>query len=295
LVSQKPVSINTVATDDPLFQLAIHRYAGNLDSKRFCALVSDALLGLSRGVDPSRQRLRFKYLSGICRLLLQENSLSVFTIQFLEHSVSRNASQIRDREQALELFNLILTIRAALRERLRAVEDDLADVPPFTPTGLRLQLAFEHTYDRKEIDNYLCQLTTYCGLNPGSITITRFEQGSTIVDAVVTVAVSLREVLRYVKCSLALATVSMNETEKFANAYRQLRSSRSSKSKPRKPTLARTRNTRNSGSKLIAESVTNEVFGVKSDETKAVEIFVDKSKQSVLVVDGRVKVTISMV
>jgi hypothetical protein len=42
-------------------------------------------------------------------------------------------------------------------------------------------------------------------------------------------------------------------------------------------------------------AITSEMVGIKSDEAKQIEIFVDKAKDRILVVDGRVRVSISLI
>jgi hypothetical protein len=294
VVSPTPVFIIPGTSEDPLFQLSVHRYAGSLDSKRSCNLLLDALLALSKAADPSRGRLRLKYISGICKLLVKERSLSVFAIRILERTISQHASQIRDREQALEVFSLILTLRVALQERLQAIEDELAEVPPMLKARLNLRLEFEETYDRPAINTFVSQLAEYCGLHRSDLLITRFEQGSTLIDVVTNASVFVRPLLRFIKCITRVSTFIVNELDRMAGAHQGPQPRTVTRSRTRKGNLARVGRHRTSQGKLLAACVTNECSDRKTPEAKAVEIFVDKAKQSVLVVDGHVKVTISL-
>ena len=70
-----PIDLPEARKDDPLFELAIRRYAGQLTDQDFYRLVLDAF-GRIAIAPPNGERLRLRYLTEICRVLIGENALS---------------------------------------------------------------------------------------------------------------------------------------------------------------------------------------------------------------------------
>jgi hypothetical protein len=235
--------------------------------------------------------LRIQYLAGICRILLRENVLSIFAIELMEKTFSGSARLVRNRDQALHIFSLILNLRVELQTRLAAVERELAAVPPIVAPALTVHMEFERTFARAATDQYLSLLGSYSHISDCDILVTGFEQGSTTLDFVILTAASLPSVLRFLKCSLSMATVTLKETTKFRNAYKALTgaptSRRSAVSSPK---------TKAKRNKVIAspDILAHAIIGSEVNETRSLQIFVDTAKEKVLVVDGTVTVTISL-
>jgi hypothetical protein len=280
---------------DPLFKLSLMYYSGDLTPQQFYHLILEALSQMAEN-NQGPKRLRTRYISGICKLLLEEQFLSVFAIQLLESELSKIASAAQDGDQALELIGLILPLRVALRERVMAVDEEVSEFLEFPPSKLRLQFDFEETYQLEVIDEYMEQLAAYCGLSRNAVTIGSIRPGSTFVEAVIAAAVFVPDIVRFIKYSLSFVTVSLTQTVKIRDAYRNLTSG---KTKPAK-TLKASKSISQSGTRarksqkgMPSVSIAKEITGDKLESAKPVEIFVDMAREKVLVVGGKVRVTIS--
>src|SRR5205807_2063818 len=97
-----------------------------------------------------------------------------------------------------------------------------------------------------------------------------------------------------IKYSLSFATISLVQVRNLREAYTRLVSEGA---KPRKAAtqIARSRSRSKKRKEQASGIVTNEIIGARSEDAKPIEIFVDAVRERVLVVDGRVRVTISMV
>lgn len=301
--SQEVPSGISPPAQDPLFQLSLSHYSGLLTAEQFYHLILEALSQITGG-DAGPQRLRLRYISGICKLLLDENFLSVFALQLLEGELSRVVSVIHDRDQSLDLIGLILTIRVALRERLMAVEEEASGFREVIPSKLRLQLEFENTYQRASIEEYKNQLAAFCGLSPGAVSLISFRTGSTFAEVVIATAAFVPDIVRFVKYSLSFATVTLLQVGKLRDAYRSLTAGGAKPSKALKavkgakarksisPSGGRARKGRK---ELPSESVVKEIAGEKLESAKPVEVFVDTAGERVLVVGGKIRVIISVI
>lgn len=291
--SQEPFSAARFGAQDPLFSLSLLFYAGELRSEGLYHLILDRLSEIASN-SASAHRLTLRYISDICRVCVQENLLSVFAIQLLDEELSRVAALMRRQEQALELISLILTLRVALRERISNVEEEVSSFSDLPPSRLRLQMEFENTYDRESIDEYANQMATYCRLSRDKVVLESVREGSTIAELFVAASAFVPDVFRFIKYSLSFATISLVQARKLREAYTHLASD---SPKPRKAATQIARSKSRSAKKREQPSgiVTNEIIGARSDDTKPIEIFVDAVRERVLVVDGRVRVTISMV
>ena len=278
--------------EDPLFELSLRRYSGIMASVDLYQLLLRAL-GEILSIRHTAQRLRLKYLAEVCKVCLEEQVLSVFAIQLLERALSRNASGVQNRDHALELMSLLLTVRTALRESVVSIEKDLAQVTPALARNVRLKMEFDHCYEQPTIENYLQQLTTYCRLPSDGIVIERLHSGSTILDAVIAGSVYVADICRFVRYSLSLATVSIKQAGQLRREYSHL-----TKATSRRKKVARVVASGISARKQLqvpsAESVSKELVGAKLENSKAIEVFVDTMNERVLVVDGRVRVTITL-
>jgi hypothetical protein len=220
---------------------------------------------------------------------LRENALSIFAIQIMEKAFCQTARFVQNRDQALHVFSLILNLRAELEARLAAVERELAAVPSIVAEALTVYMQFERTFERDATDQYLSLLGSYCDIVESNIVVRAFKQGSTTVDFIILTAASLAGILRFLKCSLSLATITLKETTKLRKAYNALKDA--SPSEPN--TLKRPRTTgRRRNAIPSSDSISRAIIGPKADEARSLEIFVDKAKEKVLVVDGRVTITI---
>jgi hypothetical protein len=155
---------------------------------------------------------------------------------------------------------------------------------------ITMKMEFTPTFERRVIEEYLKLLADYCNISPAEILVSGFKQGSTIVDFIIRASTSLTDVLRFLKYSLSMATITLNETNKLRMAYGALKSepARFKRTlKPRIPKLKAKIRKENS-----SESVANEIIGARLEESRSMEIFVDKAKERVLIVDGKVKITI---
>ena len=208
----------TAESDNPFFELALRRYAGTLTSKQFYHLLLRALCELI-ATQGAPNRLRLRYLSEICKLCMDEQFLSVFAIQLLENAFSQKASLIDDRDQVLELLSLVLALRVGLRERVAGVDEQLSDIPRLPSSEVRLKLEFDHTYTRTTIEDYMDQMASYCRLPKKQILIEGIRPGSTIVDILITGSAYVGDLFRFLKYSLSLATVTVNQADKLKKAY----------------------------------------------------------------------------
>jgi Pentapeptide repeats (8 copies) len=301
--SQESSSAVASEVQDPFFQLSIMYYTGTLTVEKFYHLILDILSRITAG-DAGTQRLRIRYMSGICKLLLDADFLSVFAIQLLESELTRIAALIKDPDQALEMISLILPLRVALRERVMAVENEVSELSEILPSKLRLQLEFENTYQRDSIDEYMNQMAAYCGLSNNNVTVEGIRPGSTFAEVVITAATFIPDLVRFLKYSLSLATVTLLQMGKLRDAYRSLTSGSAKPAKAVKAvkTAKATKSISQLGGRarkgrkeLLSESVAKEITGNKLDSAKPVEIFVDTAGERVLIVGGKARVTISII
>jgi uncharacterized protein YjbI with pentapeptide repeats len=280
---------------DPLFRLSLLRYSGRLTSSHFYRSALDALLLMTSGL-PRANRLKMSYLASICNSSLEENRLSVFTIKLLESAFSDIASRVIDRDQALQLFSLILNLRLALRQQIADISTDIA-IMPAVPSKMRLKMHFENEYHKAELQDYLQQMANYCGISSDLVVLENVQRGSTIAEAIVAAPILVTEVVRFIRYSLSLATVTVLQGAKLRKAFTSLTGAGTARKRIATPkTGGRSRTLR--GSKKAGQSmgaITSEMVGIKSDEAKQIEIFVDKAKDRILVVDGRVRVSISLI
>ena len=292
LTASDAQSVDSADTGDALFDLAKAHYRGDLPSKSFYSRVTGALATLVAGAHP-QQRLELRYLVEICRLWLDEERLSIFGIRLLEATASRMAASTEDRDHALELVGLVFSLRLALRNRLAHVDARVAQISMPQRSRLQLKLEFENTYDRGAIEKYLSLLRNYCRLSDKDVTLAAFAHGSTIVDVVVASMVSVPELFRFIGYSLSLATMTVRKFGQLKRAYSDAgSSSRKSvspfpKSTRRSTALAKARDL-----SVSAASVASEMVGTRPPGAGPIEVFVDTAKERVLVVDGRVRVTI---
>jgi hypothetical protein len=292
-----------IPAQDPLFQLSQLHYFGELAEGRFYHLILEAL-SQTIGSNVGAQRLRLRYIIGICKLLLDENFFSVFALQLLEGELSRIVSGIQDRDQTLDLIGFILTIRLALRERVIAVEEEASEFQEVIPSKLRLQLEFENTYERTSIEEYKNLLADFCGLSQDDVSVHSFRTGSTFAEVFIATAVFVPDIVRFIKYSLSFATVTLLQLGKLRDAYRSLKSGGA---KPRKAlkaekgaktgkSISQTGDgTRRRQKELPSESIMKEIAGEKLESAKPVEVFVDTAQERVLVVGGKIRVIISVI
>jgi len=272
--------------NDPLFQISRERYHRALTPLNLYRLALRAISDLG-GNDANPMLLRFQYVTGICRLLLHEDFFSVFSIKALEKALSEEASRLRSQDQMLELFNILLTFRLGLRQRVNAIEDELTKCPSRPSLALKVFLEFEETFSRPQIDEYLALLAQYCAIANSSIDLRRFEQGSTFVEFVLGSKTLLVEVLRFLKYSMPIVTCTLKEAGKSRKAFAELKSP-----KPELVRRAKKQRRRQSRTETLSQSVVSEITGTNLQESAQIEVFVDKAKERVLVVGGKVKVTI---
>jgi hypothetical protein len=279
-------------TQDPLFAMAVDYYYGVASSARFYGSVCRAFAQLSTQTTRSYP-LKLRYVFDICKFYVHGNLLSIFAIQYLETTLSRKATELASRDQGIQLLSLIIDLRVSLRERILRVEDELSEIPPVESAGIRISMHFERSFSRAEFDQYVHGLATYCGLTEAGLSITRFANGSTFADIVISGSTMLTDVLRYLRYSLSLATITLAHTMKL----RKLLLSCPNRAKPqalitkRSPSAKAVRKR-----KLDARSaaVTSEIIGARPKGIRPIEIFVDKANEQVLIIDGNVKVTVSI-
>jgi hypothetical protein len=217
---------------------------------------------------PTAQRLRLRYLVEICMTLTRENQLSVFALQLLDEELSRSALRIKDRDHALQFFGLLMSLRVALRESLGAIEADLRELPALVTPNIVLNFEFENTYERTAADDYLGQLTAFCGNRRSDVVVREFRQGSTPIEAILKAAAPLLDVVRFIRCSLSLATVTVKQGTKLKKEFVKLRGERDRK---------KSRRRRASPKSTQAIAATQATVGARMDEAKPVEIFVERT------------------
>lgn len=271
---------------DPVFQLSLAQYVGRLDVSLFHKLFLEAVSAIA-----PQQRLQMRYLAEMCRVRIAEGQVSVFGMRLLEANLSQLANAVRDRSQALELLQLILALRVSLRDQVSAIDNEATAM---ARTGLvqrlRVSLAFENSYDRKAIEDYLDQLRRFCRLTARSVKIATIEQGSTIGDVAIVASTYLTDVVKFIKYSLSLATITLTQTRRLKSEYKKLR--RSSRAAATSP-LAKERRSR-TVALANSQSLVKEVVGAETTVAKPIEVFVDAVGDRVLVVGGKVKVTITL-
>jgi hypothetical protein len=276
--------------DDPLFEMAVRRYARRLSEQDFYHLVRAAFARITAS-PPHAERLRLRYLAEVCRMLIREKMLSVFTIKLLDTALAKEAERARDSEQGLQIFGLILAVRVSLRERVATLEHELTDIPERMDGKAAIAFEFENTYQRRQVDLYLAQMATFCHLRATDLKVRDIRSGSTFVDAVLAASAPLREIVRFIRYSLATASVVLREARKVRKSYQKLASGEMRRSSPRKRARKPTRHPES----LSAPKTIDAIVGRGSEETKQIEIFVDQSKEQIFVVGGRVRVTVSYV
>jgi hypothetical protein len=274
---------------DPLYQMAVMYYRSALAPNHFVPLV---LSGLEEIIQThgAPQRLRLRYLAEICKLYLDEGSLSILGSRLLERSLSERSAGLTDRGQALDLLSLLLAIRLSLHTRIEAVSAEEASLPATKYANLDLQFAFESTLDRAAIEDYLQQLSLFCSLKQEQVAVRTFRRGSTFVDAFIIGAVHLAEVFRFVKYSLSAATVAVEAGGKLKKALRDL-------SRDQRPTVTPTAvNYRSlvTSSPTVNRRLSASVLDDALGQTDPIDVIVDAMNDRVLVVGGRVRVTIAL-
>jgi hypothetical protein len=238
-----------------------------------------------------------KYLSEIFKVCLEEQTLSVFGIQLLERALSRNATGVNDRDHALELLSLLLAVRASLRERISSVEREVKDLPEFSGGYLRIRLEFDQNHQRASIDDYTVQMATYCHLSEDKLILESLQSGSTLVDLLITGSTCLADVFRFIRYSLSFATVAIMQAGRLKREYSRLSEGpvkRKSKKTARVMAAGNSTGKRRAISEPSVANVTKEIIGVRLETAKPIEVFVDAMKEQVLIVDGRVRVTITL-
>jgi len=280
-----------VESGDPFFDLSYLRFTNRFTSREFDDLFVECLGAVTnRGI--SANRLRLKYLCEICKLCIEENLVSVFGMQLLERRLSEEAHVISDRSHLLEIFGLIVTINAAINERISEIDRESSDLKQIGPSSLRINIAFERNYDRESVQQYARQLADYCGIGGEKIRIDNFRTGSTLADFLITAPALVLDVFRFLRYSLPLATVSLIQAKKLKAAVTDL-------SKPAVATKtvrrSRSRKKASGASKRELSLSKNSVTGaVLSEEAAQIQIHVDAVKEQVLLVDGKVRITISL-
>jgi hypothetical protein len=213
-------------------------------------------------------------------------------MQLLERRLSEEAHVISDRSHLLEIFGLIVTINAAINERISEIDRESSDLKQIGPSSLRINIAFERNYDRESVQQYAHQLADYCGIGGEGIRIDNFRTGSTLADFLITAPALVLDVFRFLRYSLPLATVSLIQAKKLKAAVTDL-------SKPAAATKtvrrSRGRKKASGASKRELSLSKNSVMGaVLSEEAAQIQIHVDAVKEQVLLVDGKVRITISL-
>jgi hypothetical protein len=296
ITASQNVAIPAIHSGDPFLSLSLLRFGGQLTSHAFADLVLSALNAVVSN-PAGLHRLRLDYLADICKVCLNEDWLSIFGIQFLEKQLSEAASSVRDRDQALQCFSLILSLRMALRDRIATVNEELSTIPPEF-SKLLLKMEFANSYTRAIADNYLQQLATFCNIAPTDVVVRDLKTGSTFLDVLITTPTLITDVIRFIRYSLSLATVTISDIDRLSKAFSKLKgksTKRKNVSKTRTGNPMRTNRKQHAISSTVPETVAQEMVGIRPGEAKPIEVFVDTAKERVLVVDGRVKVTISLV
>jgi pentapeptide repeat protein len=289
LESKTPVSLPTIDANDHLFDLSLRRFAGILTAEGFHRLILSSLSDIIGDRDVPH-RLSLRYVAEICKVCVEEGLISVFGIQLLHAALSREASTIRNRDEGLELLSLVLALRLALREGIEEVEEQLRDIPHASTQKLRLLLEFDDTYDRAALEDYLDQMATYCQLPATGIVIERLTEGSTIVDVAIVAATYVTDIFRFIKYSLSLATVTLTQAGKLRKEYSRL--TEGAKAKASKPARQSSKNPKAQPAVQLAQHAAAEIIGTRLESVKPIEVFVDTSRERVLVVGGKVRVTI---
>ena len=295
LASRVPC-VTSAHQTDPLFELSLQYYRGTLTARGFHQHLAEALDVLTSATN-NPQLLRMRYLCGVCRSLADEEFLSVFALQLLNDTISTKASDLRDRHQALEVMGLALGLRVAIRDRVTSVAQEMATVPDILAPQQWIEMEFENSYQRSSIADYLDLMACYCRIPTSDIQIQTLRTGSTLVDVLVATGAYVTDVFRFVKFSLSLAAVTVSQLGKFKKQCDQLVKSTKGTSRTRKSAQVRGRNA-NAGKRIrsspSSEEFSKHLLDVKSDAARAIEVFVDTANERVLVLDGRVRVTITL-
>lgn len=277
-------------TRNPFFDLSYLQYVDALTSRDFYDLFDEALRDVTSGGITSN-RLRLKYLVEICKLCIEESSLSIFGMQLLERKLSEEARHLTDRNYLLEMFGLIVALNATITERISSIESEVENLKQIGSARLRLNMVFERDYDRPAVERYLNLLGAYCGIEPADIRIASLAKGSTLVEVLIMVPALVLEVFRFFRYSLSLAAVTVTQAGKFKTAISDLVADRPQESKPQLPS-----------SPALEQRPVNQLVpkvhpvssAVPTEEAARIQIFVDTVKEQVLLVDGKVQITISM-
>lgn len=277
---------------DPLFEISLRRFDGSLSPVDLHRLFIEGL-GQMLGHPEIPHRLLLRYLSEICKTCLEEDFLSVFAIQLFHDSIAQRAVFINDSEEGLDILSLVLALRVALRERITAIEEEVAEYRGQEVSKLKIQMLFENTYSRSEIEQYLGHLAAYCAMGPTAIKVDVFKSGSTFVDLSVTVATYLMDVVRFLRYSLPMAKVTLSEAGKVKKEFGRLVAP-SVKRAPTKRTGTRSRAMVRKVEHHPTQSTASEIMGEQLESAKPIEVFVDAIREQVLVVNGKVRVTINM-
>lgn len=276
---------------DPLLRLSAAYYSGSLTSSLFYKYFSAALNEIADSPE-SPHVLRIRYICAICRSLVTENFLSVFALQFLQDAISRRASQLPNERQMLEIVSLALGLRVSVRERIAAIDRDAAELAGIFANSVNLRMQFEHTYNREALADYMGQLGSFCQISPGDIRIEKYRCGSTFVDVLIGAGTQISELFRFIRYSLSLATVAISQAGKLRKEYNRLARG-ATNARIGKSSQRRSRATRAPKMISTGQEVREELVGKKSKETKSIEVLVDTANERVLVLDGRVQVTIT--
>lgn len=264
ITSETPFPKQPIRVDDPLFQLAVDNYSGSLTSDRCANSILTALSQLEDEIDVP-QRLRLRYIAGICRALMRDRFFSVFALEYLERHISNRARLVRSTEQALHLFNLILSLRVEMRSQIREIEAELSQVTTAATSRLILHMEFARTFDRAAIKQFSTLLAEFCNIPNSHVTITAFEQGSTIAEVAVQATISLIQVFRFLRYSLSKAAVAIEEAKRVGRAASKLKAGMSGRTRGEDPRSAKKAAPRKH-KETPSESIANEISGARLRE-----------------------------
>lgn len=208
--------------DDFLLSLSLLKFADRVNSEIFIDLILKAVDALS-GAGGKNHIQKAKYISLICRQVVEGKVLSVFAQQLLINSLNSACKDISDSQTFMEMVNLIMFMKTHQFNAVRAIESDARDFEDETVKGILLQFRLTNSYEEGDVQNYLQQMASYLMIPTERISISQFRIGSTIFDLIINHSASLVSVLVFIHLSLSQANKILEGVLKMKKNLKSLR------------------------------------------------------------------------
>lgn len=195
------VTISPKIKSDLLLYISFLRYLHKLDSFRFVDLVSRIADALSSGKQKNNIQ-KIKYLTLICKLTAEEDSLSVFCLELLLIELNKSAKKVTDSALFMEMVDLIMFLKTHQYKAMKVIESEVMNLTSEFSNNIIIRCRLENTYRKAEIKKYSFQLADFVGIPRDQISLLSYETGSTFFEFIIKCSVSIGGVLMFINFSL---------------------------------------------------------------------------------------------